>query len=612
MTWRPFEQRGAQRVRRSLPLLPVLLGLAASVLSWQIGNAGSARRPMPPPASQAASSTPNARLPTVTIEAAQALERRVDRFVAAEVFQAPGESIMRWNQPVCPFVAGLPRMFDDYIQTRIADIARAANAPVAGKRCKTDLYVIASDDPESFLKKLWAKAPGMYGTRSEHGGVQSFLHSRDPVRVLFNSKLHCRVNSMDGGKSSDMMAFFLGGGGAQVDTTSPYFCGGGGSRLSYAAVNSIQSALIVVDLKRMQAVTTRELADYVAMIGLADIRPEADAGDVPTILRLFQHPKRPPRGLSAWDRSLLYSIYNTSQSSVLQMPDMETTVVARIEHQGDPGQASFPSSRSPPPLWTNEVIPQRDTNVVSWYRAAAEHGDADAQYALGTMYDEGQGVPRNYATAAKWYRRAAEQGDADAQSSLGLAYLNGHGTRRDDAKAFQWMGKAAEQGSAAAQYDLGLMYARGQSVPQNYATAAEWYSRAAEQGDARAQSALGLAYANGWGVARSYAKAALWFRRAAEQGYADAQFDLGVLYANGGGVPRDDVEAYKWWLLARADAGSSDDSYSLSLGKLQRSASQLTSDQTARARREASAWLAARRSGDAAAPCVQRSANGRR
>ena len=49
----------------------------------------------------------------------------------------------------------------------------------------------------------------------------------------------------------------------------------------------------------------------------------------------------------------------------------------------------------------------------------AEQGDADAQYNLGIMYDEGQGVQQDYKVAVKWYRLAAEQGEANAQYNLG-------------------------------------------------------------------------------------------------------------------------------------------------------------------------------------------------
>tara|TARA_R110000765_G_scaffold324976_2_gene416497 strand:+ start:916 stop:1131 length:216 start_codon:yes stop_codon:yes gene_type:complete len=60
--------------------------------------------------------------------------------------------------------------------------------------------------------------------------------------------------------------------------------------------------------------------------------------------------------------------------------------------------------------------------TVSWYRLAAEQGDADAQYNLGIMYDTGRGVPENDAEAVRWYRLAAEQGDANAQFNLGGMY----------------------------------------------------------------------------------------------------------------------------------------------------------------------------------------------
>ena len=42
----------------------------------------------------------------------------------------------------------------------------------------------------------------------------------------------------------------------------------------------------------------------------------------------------------------------------------------------------------------------------------AEAGDEVAQYNLGIMYENGEGVPQDYKEAVKWYRLAAEQGYA--------------------------------------------------------------------------------------------------------------------------------------------------------------------------------------------------------
>ena len=48
----------------------------------------------------------------------------------------------------------------------------------------------------------------------------------------------------------------------------------------------------------------------------------------------------------------------------------------------------------------------------------AEQGVANAQYNLGVMYDNGDGVPQDSKTAEKWYTLAAEQGDAKSQYNL--------------------------------------------------------------------------------------------------------------------------------------------------------------------------------------------------
>ena len=52
----------------------------------------------------------------------------------------------------------------------------------------------------------------------------------------------------------------------------------------------------------------------------------------------------------------------------------------------------------------------------------AKQGDTDAQFNLGIMYDNGQGVPQDDKIAVKWYRLAAEQGFT-YQSSLYLASI---------------------------------------------------------------------------------------------------------------------------------------------------------------------------------------------
>jgi uncharacterized protein len=70
-------------------------------------------------------------------------------------------------------------------------------------------------------------------------------------------------------------------------------------------------------------------------------------------------------------------------------------------------------------------------------------GSAQAMGRLGFRYENGFGVPQNYAAAADLYRRAAEQGDAFAQNRLGLSYDKGHGVPLDLVLSYKWLDLAA-------------------------------------------------------------------------------------------------------------------------------------------------------------------------
>ena len=89
----------------------------------------------------------------------------------------------------------------------------------------------------------------------------------------------------------------------------------------------------------------------------------------------------------------------------------------------------------------------------------AEQGDAGAQYALGTLYKNGEGVDQNYQEALKGYKKSADQGYVDAQVILGAMHYVGQGVAQDKVMAFEWWSKAAVQGNEAAQKSLDMLCA---------------------------------------------------------------------------------------------------------------------------------------------------------
>jgi TPR repeat protein len=112
----------------------------------------------------------------------------------------------------------------------------------------------------------------------------------------------------------------------------------------------------------------------------------------------------------------------------------------------------------------------------------AKQGHAVAQYNLGLLYANGQGVPKDDAQARQWYEKAAVQGHADAQVNLGSLYDYGRGVPQDFKMAVRWYRRSAEQGNDLAQRRLGLLYERGDGVPQDYVQAYMWYKLGAANG----------------------------------------------------------------------------------------------------------------------------------
>ena len=76
-----------------------------------------------------------------------------------------------------------------------------------------------------------------------------------------------------------------------------------------------------------------------------------------------------------------------------------------------------------------------------WFRKAADQGFASSQFALGTAYAVGQGVPQSDADSHKWIRLSSLQGLPEAQYSLGCLNEQGRFGLDADADEAVWLYK---------------------------------------------------------------------------------------------------------------------------------------------------------------------------
>ena len=118
-------------------------------------------------------------------------------------------------------------------------------------------------------------------------------------------------------------------------------------------------------------------------------------------------------------------------------------------------------------LFSSSVFGEDRMTLFDITKQAAEQGDANAQYRLAWMYDDGK-------EAIKWYRLAAEQGHARAQATLGDMYFWAIDVTQDYKEAEKWNRLAAENGSSKGQFNLGWSYRFGSGVSKNLTLSYMW------------------------------------------------------------------------------------------------------------------------------------------
>ena len=185
----------------------------------------------------------------------------------------------------------------------------------------------------------------------------------------------------------------------------------------------------------------------------------------------------------------------TGPALEVEPADPEATVGGSVVPEA--GADFEPAATGAPPAEASEepdrmtgILERADERVRELYRRATAGNDAEAQYALGYLFETGEGVPQDLIEAVAWYLQAAEQGHAGAQNNLGLMHYAGRGVPQDHAAAVDWYRRAAEQGDSEAQFNLGLMHCYGHAVAQDYVEAHKWWSLAAAQGNESARMNL--------------------------------------------------------------------------------------------------------------------------
>ncbi|MBJ7405029.1 MAG: sel1 repeat family protein [Bradyrhizobium sp.] len=196
-----------------------------------------------------------------------------------------------------------------------------------------------------------------------------------------------------------------------------------------------------------------------------------------------------------------------------------------------PGAAGALRTKVPPAAATQETS-------LSALQYAAEGGHPIAQWKLGRMYANGDGVAQDDLRAFEYFSRIANAHAEDSPSApqaqivanafvaLGRYYLAGipnSKVKADPDRAREMFSYAASYfGNADAQYDLARLYLKTPDASrEDYRYGARWLGLAAQKGQHQAQALLGQMLFNGDRLPRQAARGLMWLTLARDSAGAD-------------------------------------------------------------------------------------------
>ena len=178
-------------------------------------------------------------------------------------------------------------------------------------------------------------------------------------------------------------------------------------------------------------------------------------------------------------------------------------------------------------------------------------GQANAQGGTDPFYSGYKAyLKKDYSKALIYWEPLAENGNPNAQYFLGIMFLNGQGVIKNLVEAGRWFNASAQQGDVGAQYFIGEMNLKGMGMAQNYRRAGAWFKKAAEQGYPDAQLQLGEWFADGKGGVTNKKFAYVWLKLAGANGIQAADEKRKQVESQLTEQEIRDAKhlAYQWWI----------------------------------------------------------------
>ena len=229
----------------------------------------------------------------IVVTGERVTRQQIKRFVDELVYYPRGIQPARWTQRICPSVHGLRAPLSSRVEARMRTVAEAAGLVPDKEKCVPNVIVIVTPDKRAFLSML-ARRDSFYFDGIPFWRVNEII--RNPSLAV---SWH-----LDG------LPVSPGGRDVQgINRTTE-----AASRLRFTQAPTFDAAVVVIDAKGLEGLTTTQLADYASMRAYVRVRPgRLSAPTSASILGVIDAPAdaEVPASLTRWDLGFLRGMYSS-------------------------------------------------------------------------------------------------------------------------------------------------------------------------------------------------------------------------------------------------------------------------------------------------------------
>lgn len=256
---------------------------------------------------------------------APTLDARVDAFVNAVAAPIGDYGPARWHRRVCIGSANFQPAAAQVIVDRVSQVALELGVRAGEPGCAAQVMIVATNDGAATARAMvernrtWFRAGGEGMDR----GAEAIERFQTGDRAVRWWQVSLPVDADTGQR-----AVRLPGDDPDKSIAINKFIA---SRLSSAIRDNLTRIMVIVDVEQLGDVSFAQLADYVALVSLAQIDDQANVAGSDTVLNLFNDPAN-VTGLTSWDMAYLGALYNARLDTVstnARMGDVERGMAQR-------------------------------------------------------------------------------------------------------------------------------------------------------------------------------------------------------------------------------------------------------------------------------------------